>query len=321
MSVFTDYAAKMRQVRTPFSSPAGEPQGALMNQRENPLEVHGGQSVPMIDSGNALASLAAMMGPTPAEREAAERRMQKNQAQMAMWTGLADGLRQLGNLYYASKGAVPLQFNDPQQQVQQQYQQQRQLYNDMANYRRQYATSLYSLQRQMEGDRRAKEAHQTQMNYTKAREEALRDESRRKDEYNEARTKYYEAVANKNDEQAEYWRLRAQGVPKESAAKIAKDYALAAKANRTDGSGRNNGTYGYKTTTYIDEQGRKVTERVPTTGGKAETTVHEPKLPKQAPQEPKQPKQAAVVQQPKGRKGTKGSIDQSKLKGLSIHNK
>lgn len=281
----------LQLTQNPYAgAPAGETAGTL-----------GG---PQVDSSNAIGSLAAMMGPTPAEREATERRMQKNQAQMAMWTGVMDGLRQLGNLYYAYKGAIPQKFDNPYQQVSQQYQQQRGLYNDMANYRRQYATSLYNLQRQMDADKRAKETHQAQMDYTKAREEALRADSKRKDEYNEARTKYYDAIANKNDEQAEYWRLRAQGVPKESAAKIAKDYALAAKANRTGGGsggrGANNGTYGYRTTTYIDDQGRKITERVPTTGGKPETTVHEPK----SPQQPKKPAKKAAS---KGKGSSKSS--------------
>lgn len=266
-------------------------------------------SSPQVDSSNAIGSLAEILGPSPAEREATERRMLKNQAQMAAWTGLFDGLRQLGNLYYATKGATPQKFDNPYTLVQQIYQQQRQLYNDMANYRRQYATSLYNLRRQLEGDQRAEAAHQAQVNYTKAREEALREDSRRKDEYSQARTKYYEAVANKNDEQAEFWRLRAQGVPQESAAKIAKDYAIAARANRTgSGSGAKNGTYGYRTTTYIDEQGRKITERVPTTGGNPETTVREPKLSKQ------------VSSQSQQRKKSQGNRNGSAKSKVSIRN-
>lgn len=129
------------------------------------------QVQPQVDSSNAIEALAAMMGPTPAEREASERRMQKNQSQMAMWAGLVDGLRQLGNLYYTAKGATPQKFDNPMAQVQQNYQQQRQQYNDMANYRRQYATSLYNLRRQMEADQRAKETHKAQLDWYKNREE------------------------------------------------------------------------------------------------------------------------------------------------------
>ena len=251
----------------------------LTNKQTEPA----GTVTPMVDSSNAMASLADLMGPTPAEREAAERRMQKNRAQMAAWTGLFDGLRQLGNLYYATKGATPQQLSNPYTQVEQNYQEQRQLYNDMANYRRQYAQGLYSLRRQMDADLRAKEAHQSQMDYTRAREEALREDSKRKDEYNEARTKYYDAIANKNDEQAEYWRLRAQGVPKESAAKIAKDYAAAAKANRTGGGsgGRGNKDNSYVKERWTDENGHTWEKRVDGRGNETtkEVTPQQPKRP------------------------------------------
>ena len=41
---------------------------------------------------------------------------------MLAWTGLFDGLRQLGNLYFTSKGATPQQYTDkPYQQIQQNY--------------------------------------------------------------------------------------------------------------------------------------------------------------------------------------------------------
>lgn len=287
MSVFTDYAAKMRQVRTPFSSPAGEPQGTRMNQRENPLEVHGGQSVPMIDSGNALASLAAMMGPTPAEREAAERRMQKNQAQMAAWTGLFDGLRQLGNLYYASKGATPQKFDNPYQQVEQQYQQQRGLYNDMANYRRQYATSLYSLQRQMDAEQRVKESHQAQLNWYKNRDE----QNTRKVDIQQFKAEtdaaYKQATVEQKEKLLEIRERLSDGEISLKEARRQQALAMAAKANRTgSGRGANNGTYGYEKRKWIDEKGVWHEERVPTTGVK-----ESPQQPS-SPKEPQQPKQA-----------------------------
>ena len=154
-----------------------------MGEMRNPDDVrigtatHGGlyapagQTAPVVDSSNAIGSLAEMLGPTPAEREAAERRMLEGKAKMAAWTGLFDGLRQLGNLYYTSKGATPQNYANPYQYAEQQYQQQRQLYNDMANYRKQYATSLYSLQRQMDADKMAREKHQATLDWYQTRDE------------------------------------------------------------------------------------------------------------------------------------------------------
>ena len=157
-----------------------------MGEMRNPDDVrigtalHGGlyapagQTAPVVDSSNAIGSLAEMLGPTPAEREAAERRMLEGKAKMQAWTGLFDGLRQLGNLYYTSKGATPQNYANPYQYAEQQYQQQRQLYNDMANYRKQYATSLYSLQRQMDADKMAREKHQATLDWYQTRDDMAR---------------------------------------------------------------------------------------------------------------------------------------------------
>jgi len=180
MSIFTDYASKMRQAKTPFN---GGLQQYVQEQADprvqsplyNPEKFYSitpqAQAYPVVDSSNAIGSLAEMLGPTPAEREAAERRMMEGKAKMQAWTGLFDGLRQLGNLYYTTKGATPQSYVNPYQYVDQQYQQQRQLYNDMANYRKQYANSLYNLQRQMETDKMAKEKHNAVLDWYKNRDE------------------------------------------------------------------------------------------------------------------------------------------------------
>lgn len=224
------------------------------------------QEIPAFDTSNAIQSFAQLMGPTPAEREAEERRLANNKAKMNAWMGLFNGLGALGQLYGATKGAsyAPMTSN-PHQQIEQNYQQELGRLDRFYKNRQAYAQQLYNWQRMGEQDQMRREAHEAQKNYTKAREEALREDSRRKDEYNLARTKYYEAVANKNDEQAEYWRLRAQGVPQESAAKIAKDQALAAKANRTGGgSSRSGNQGGYETivTEGFDDNGNKVKKTV-----------------------------------------------------------
>ena len=74
---------------------------------------------PQIDTSDPINSLAGMLV-TPAEREAREQKILQNKRRMIAWTGLFDGLRQLGNLYYTTKGATPQQFTDkPYQQIEQ----------------------------------------------------------------------------------------------------------------------------------------------------------------------------------------------------------
>lgn len=267
MSIFSDYLKKRQggaaTVLQQRQQPSGTPSGTVAEP-------------PKIDKDNVLGSLSGMLGPTPAERAAEEERLQRHRKQMHGWTALFNGLRHLGNLYYATKGAPGQKYGEPHQQIEQRYQDERKRLADIHAADRSYSSSLYNIRRQMEDDERKNKLSDSQLKHYQTQDEMAREKARQQDEYNEARKKYYEAVSNKNDEQAEYWRLRAQGVPKESAAKIAKDYATAAKANRTgtggSSSGRSNGTYGYKTTTYYDEQGRKVTERVPTTGEKPAPT-------------------------------------------------
>lgn len=127
---------------------------------------------PQIDTSNAIASLAQLMGPTPAEREAQERRLQESRAKMQGWTAFFDGMRQLGNLYYTTKGARPQQFNDnPYQLVDNAIQSERKRVDDLANYRRQYAAALYNLRRQTNEDRRKDALSKAQLEYYKTRDE------------------------------------------------------------------------------------------------------------------------------------------------------
>lgn len=185
---------------------------------------------PQIDTSDPINSLAGMLV-TPAEREAQQQKMLRNKRRMIAWTGLFDGLRNLANLYTVSKGAAPMKFTDnPYQTIEQSFKEEQQRQDNLNNYQDRYAKQLYDLQRQGEQDQMRREAQQAQIDYNKSRIKMQEEESKRKDEYTKARNKYYEALANKNYEQAEYWRLKADGVPAESAAKIAKDRAQAQKA-------------------------------------------------------------------------------------------
>ena len=271
MGLLKEYEMRLGQIpalsRKQLIAPSGETKGAYKT------------AMPQVDSANAMASLAELMGPTPVEREAAERRMQKNKNQMAAWAGLFDGLRQLGNLYYASKGATPQRYTDnPMGQVEQNYQQQRQLYNDMANYRRQYAQGLYSLRRQLADDERRNKLADAQVHYYGTRDEMARLKAENDRLRAEAAARNTDAkTANTNEKTATEVFLRSKKGD-ELDTRAQKNRAQAAKAGQTGGGSKS--TYGYKTVSYYDENGRKVTERVPTTGGKPEIRVEEPKKPK-----------------------------------------
>lgn len=150
----------------------------LFNKKQQPAPATTEQPAtvqqPVIDTSNALGSLTDLLGPTPAEREAQERRMFDHKNKMQMWYGLFDGLRQLGNLYSTYRGASPMNITSTAPVIDQQYQQQRQFYNDMTNYRRNYAQQLYNLHRQNEADKRAGEKHKAEMGWYDTRSEMAR---------------------------------------------------------------------------------------------------------------------------------------------------
>lgn len=129
--------------------------------------------VPKVDTSNAMESLAYMMGPTPAEREAQVRKAQEHESKMQAWTGLFDGLRNLGNLYSTYKGASPQQTANynPYAQISRQVQQQQLIQDSLDNYRRQYEQGIYNLRRQADEDRMKSETHQAQLDWYKNRDE------------------------------------------------------------------------------------------------------------------------------------------------------
>jgi hypothetical protein len=124
-----------------------------------------------------MGSLAQLLGPTPAELEARQRKLEQGKAKMAAWTGLFDGLRQLGNLYYATKGATPQQFTDPYKQVEQTYQDATKRADDLDTYRRQYTQQLYALRRQAGEDRRKDILAEAQANYYNSRDDKLQSDA------------------------------------------------------------------------------------------------------------------------------------------------
>lgn len=161
MGYFTDYVLKTQQAQ----QAAAQPQQPLVTV---PVQQ------PQVDTGNAIGSIAEMLGPTPAEREARERRAQESRAKMSAWAGLFDGLRQFGNLYYAYKGATPQQLSSPYQAIDNEINQQRAIADANDNYRRLYAQSLYNIRRQMSDDARRDMLAQAQADYYGTRDEVAR---------------------------------------------------------------------------------------------------------------------------------------------------
>ncbi len=155
------------------------------------------RSVPKIDGNDVIGSLNGLLGPTPEERAAEEQRLQEHRQKMHGWTALFNGLRHLGNLYYATKGAPGQKYNDPHQQIEQQYQDERKRLADIhAAYRNYYGT-LYNIRRQMEADRIAEENHQSTLEWRKAQQE---DRQRQQQQQFEEKQRQFEEKQRQFDE-------------------------------------------------------------------------------------------------------------------------
>lgn len=245
-------------------------------------------TVPEIDTGDVIGSLAGILGPTPEERAAQEQRLQQHRQKMHGWTALFNGLRHLSNLYYTVKGAPPQNYSDPHQLVEQQYQDEKKRLEEMNAATQKYYAGLWGLQRQVSDEKRRNMLAEAQASYYGTRDEATRQK------------------AEIDQQKAELERLKAVRVIKQKDGSLMKfdpvsgtvealtegdplyqEYmrSLIGKNNRTGGGrGANNGTYGYRTTRHVDPAtGDVITERIPTTGGKPQTTVTHPKKKEQKP--------------------------------------
>lgn len=230
---------------------------------------------PLVDSSDAIGSLVNLLGPTPAEREARERRMQENKSKMAAWTGLFDGLRQLGNLYYTAQGAAPQRYGDnPYQQIEQNYQTQRQVASDLDNYRRQYAQQLYNWQRQGALDERSKMLAKAQAKYYDTRDEMARLKAENDKLKNEAAIRATDARTKNTEAKTATEEATREKRLEEMDSRIKRNQQTGAaaiiRANKTGGGrsgGGRSGTYGYRTVKHVGPAtGDVITERVPTTG-------------------------------------------------------
>lgn len=125
--------------------------------------------------GNYISLVNDMLGPTPAEREAQERRLAENKAKMSGWLGLFQGLGALGDLYYAGKGVNPSQPNNqPQQLLNQHYAEEQQRLDNLYKNRQAYANMLYNIKRQAGEDARKDMLAKAQAKYYGGKEDAER---------------------------------------------------------------------------------------------------------------------------------------------------
>lgn len=196
--------------------------------------------------GNYIGLMNEMLGPTPAEREAQERKLAENKAKMNGWLGLFQGLGALGDLYYASKGVNPSKPDYSAQAIMDKNATEaQQRLDNLYKNRQAYATQLYNFQRQAQADERAYKLNELQQKNYESMIKDRAEKTRLQEEQNEFKNNYWKAMADKKVEETEFWRLRNLGVPKEQAAKLAKDYAsaeLSREKAKTERSKQNGGT-------------------------------------------------------------------------------
>ena len=179
----------------------------LKDQAQQPEQTTFQPQQPQIDTSDPINSLAGMLV-TPAEREAQQQKLMENKRKMLLWTGLFDGLRNLGNLYSVSKGARPQQYTDnPYKTIEMGYQQEMKNLDDVYKNRQAYAQQLYNWQRQVNEDKRKEKLADAQAQWYGTRDELARlkaDNDRLRAEQqasvNEARRKQIELKTKQMEE-------------------------------------------------------------------------------------------------------------------------
>lgn len=231
--------------------------------------------LPKIDSNDVVGSLNGILGPSPEERAAEEKRLQEHRRQMHGWTSLFNGLRHLGNLYYAAKGAPGQKFSDPHQQIEQQYQDERKRLADIHAADRNYYTNLWGLYRQVNDEQRRNTLAEAQAQYYGTRDEMARQKSEldklkavRVIKQTDGSLVKFDPVTGETEQLKETDPLYVERMHSIIEKNRQQGNAAMIRANKAGGGGgRSNGTYGYRTTKHVDPAtGDVITERVPTTG-------------------------------------------------------
>ncbi len=231
--------------------------------------------IPKIDSNDVIGSLNGLLGPSPEERAAEDQRFQEHRRKMHGWTALFNGLRHLGNLYYATKGAPGQKFNDPHQQIEQQYQEERKRLADIHAADRNYYANLWGLYRQVNDEQRRNALADAQAQYYGTRDEMARQKSEldklkavRVIKQTDGSLVKFDPVTGETEQLTETDPLDVERMHSIIDKNRQQGNAAMIRANKAGGgSGRTSSTYGYRTTKHIDPAtGDVITERVPTTG-------------------------------------------------------
>lgn len=143
----------------------------VQTQQQPPAEL------PKIDTSDVIGSLNGMLGPTPEERAAEEQRLQQHRQKMHGWAAVFNGIRQLSNLYFTTKGAAPQKYGDPHAEIEQQYQDERKRLADIQANNQKYYAGLWGLYRQINDEQRRNMLAEAQRDYYGSREEAARQKS------------------------------------------------------------------------------------------------------------------------------------------------
>ncbi len=181
------------------------------------------------------------------------------------WTALFNGLRHLSNLYYATKGAPGQKYSDPHQLIEQQYQDERRRLAEIHAADQKYYANLWGLYRQMNDEQRRNTLAEAQAQYYGTRDEVARQKAELD------KLKAVRVIKQKDGSLMKFDPVSGELEPLSEADPLYVEYMRSQinKNNRT-GTGRSGGgssqTYGYRTTKW-KEDGKVITERVPTTGG------------------------------------------------------
>jgi len=237
--------------------------------------------LPKIDSENVIGSLAGMLGPTPEEREQQEQQLMEHKRKMHGWTALFNGLRHLSNLYFTTKGASPQQYADPHAQIEQQYQEERKRLADIQANNQKYYAGLWGLYRQVNDEQRRNMLAEAQRDYYGTREDVAREKQELE------RLKAVRVIKQTDGSLVKFDPVTGETEQLTETDPLYIEY-MKSRINRNNrtGTGRSGGgssqTYGYRTTKW-KEDGKVITERVPTTGGQPQgkesptRTVQQPK--------------------------------------------
>lgn len=258
------------------------PDDAYQLDQQQPRTVATKQyELPKIDSENVIGSLSGILGPSPEERAAEEQKLQEHRQKMHGWTALFNGLRHLSNLYYATKGAPGQKYSDPHQLIEQQYQDERRRLAEIHAADQKYYANLWGLYRQMNDEQRRNTLAEAQAQYYGTRDEMARQKAELD------KLKAVRVIKQKDGSLMKFDPVSGEIEPLSEADPLYVEY-MRSQINRNNrtGTGRSGGgssqTYGYRTTKW-KEDGKVITERVPTTGGQPQgkesptRTVQQPK--------------------------------------------